>query len=308
MPLSLDGPIRGILLKIGSVLLFLGMQTFIKLAGDEIPAGQVTFFRSAFAFVPIMLYLALRSQLVEAWKTRNPLGHLKRGTLGLIAMALGFFGLMKLPLPEAISLGYATPLVAVAFAAIFLKETVRIYRWSAVVVGIIGVMIVSWPQLTLFRTGGMQSEQAIGALSMLMASVIAGMAMIQVRRLVEEEKTTTIVLYFSVTASILSLLTLPFGWMTLDWQQKLLLVAAGFLGGIAQIFLTECYRHADVSTVAPFEYTSILFGGIVGYSLFGEVPTLNTLIGTVIVAGSGLFIIYRERQLGLERARVRQAA
>lgn len=303
----LKNPMRGIALKVSSVVVFLAMQTFIKLAGSDIPPGQVTFCRSFFALFPIMAYLAYIGQLRAAFYTSNPIGHLKRGTIGIMSMAFGFYGLLHLPLPEAIALGYALPLVAVIFAAVFLGETVRVYRWSAVLVGIVGVAIVSWPKLTLFRNGGMEAEQAAGALCVLLSAVLGGMAMIQVRRLVEEEKTATIVLYFSITASVFSLVSLPFGWLILPWPSALCLIATGFCGGVAQILLTESYRHADVSTIAPFEYTSILLGGIVAYFVFGDVPSVTMLIGTAIVIAAGIFIIYREHQLGIEQRKARSA-
>lgn len=292
---------RGIAFKVASVVVFLAMQTFIKLAGSDIQPGQVTFCRSFFALFPIMIYLGYRGQLRAAFYTANPVGHLKRGTLGIISMGLGFYGLLHLPLPEAIALGYALPLIAVIFAALFLGETVRIYRWSAVLVGMVGVGIVSWPKLTLLSDGGIQAEQAVGAIAVLLASVLGGMAMIQVRRLVEEEKTSTIVLYFSMIASVFSLATLPFGWDVIDLKPQLFLIAAGFCGGVAQILLTESYRHADVSTVAPFEYTSIVMGSIVAYFIFGDIPTASMLLGTAIVVAAGIFIIYREHQLELAR-------
>jgi drug/metabolite transporter (DMT)-like permease len=302
-----ENPMRGIAFKVASVIFFLAMQTFIKLAGSDIQPGQVTFYRSFFALFPIMAFLAYRGQLKSSFYTANPIGHLKRGTLGIISMGLGFYGLLHLPLPEAIALGYALPLVAVIFAAVFLGETVRIYRWSAVFVGLIGVAIVSWPKLTLFREGGVEAEQAIGAVTVLLASVLGGMAMIQVRRLVEEEKTSTIVLYFSLTASTFSLFTVPFGWDFLDLAPQLFLIAAGFCGGIAQILLTESYRHAEVSTIAPFEYTSIVLGSILAYFVFDDTPTTTMVVGTAIIVAAGVFIIYREHRLGAERVAARNA-
>jgi drug/metabolite transporter (DMT)-like permease len=303
----LKSPMRGILMKISSVIVFLGMQTFIKLAGSDIAPGQVTFYRSFFALFPIIAYLAYRKQLRAAFYTANPFGHLKRGTIGIISMGFGFYGLMHLPLPEAIALGYAAPLVAVIFAAVFLGETVRFYRWSAVFFGIVGVAIVSWPKLTLFREGGIEAEQAAGAICVLLSAVMAGMAMIQVRKLVEEERTATIVLYFSMIASLFSLLTLPFGWASLGSSAAFFLVCAGFCGGAGQILLTESYRHADVSTVAPFEYSSILLGGLVGYFVFGDVPGGHMMVGTAIVVAAGIYIIHREHRLGLERRDARKA-
>ena len=301
-------PLRGIMLKVLSVVVFVMMQTCIKAAGPDIPAGQITFYRSAFALVPIMAYLACRRELLAAFYTKSPIGHLKRGTLGILAMIFGFYGLVHLPMPDAIAIGYSMPLIAVVFAALILKETVRLYRWSAVGVGMIGVVIISWPKLTLFNSAGAGSEQALGAAAVLVAAVMGGFAMIQVRQLVRTEKTATIVLYFSITAAVFSILSLPFGWVPLSGFERMCLIASGFFGGLGQILLTESYRQADVSTVAPFEYTSIILGIGIAYALFGDVPTISTLIGTAITVSAGIFIIYREHQLGLERKAARKAS
>lgn len=308
MPVTDPSPLRGILLKVASIIFFLGMQTAIKLVGEGIAPGQITFYRSAFAILPIIGYLAWRGDLRDALKTSNPVGHLKRGIIGILAMGAGFYGLRLLPLPDAIALGYAMPLLAVVFAAIFLKETVRVYRWTAVLIGMVGVMIISWPKLTLFSENGLHSDLAIGAIAVLISAALGAAAMLQVRQLVAEEKTSTIVLYFSVTASLLSLLTLFFGWEPLPASAIGLMVVAGFCGGIGQILLTQSYRYADVSTIAPFEYSSIIFGSMIAFAVFDEVPELSTAIGAMVVVGAGLFIIFREHQLGLERRAARRAA
>ncbi|MGF9692873.1 MULTISPECIES: DMT family transporter [unclassified Rhizobium] len=306
-PVAQD-PLRGIAMKVLSVIVFLGMQTCIKSAGDGIPAGQITFYRSAFALVPILGYLAMRGDLSTAFRTDSPFGHLKRGLLGVMAMACGFYGLIQLPLPDAIAIGYASPLMAVIFAALILKESVRIYRWTAVALGIFGVLIISWPKLSMFESGGMQSTQAMGAVAVLMSAVIGGLAMVQTRQLVRTEKTATIVVYFSLTAAVLSLASYPFGWAVLTLENKIFLVGAGVCGGLGQIFLTESYRHADVSTVAPFDYSSIILGIAIAYVLFGDIPSWSMLIGTAITVSAGIFIIYREHQLGLERKAARKAS
>lgn len=301
MTVAGSNPLRGIVMKVISVVIFVGMQTLIKLSGQGLNPGQITFFRSAFALIPIVLYLAWCGQLRGAFHTQNPFGHVRRGVIGIVSMGLGFYGLVHLPMPEAIAIGYASPLFAVAFAAIFLGEAVRLYRWSAVLIGLFGVLIISWPKLTLFAGGDFGSEAALGAAAVLASAAMAAMAMIQVRLLVQEEKTATIVLYFSIIAAVMSLATIPFGWDWLDARAATFLILSGFCGGIAQIFLTESYRYADVSTIAPFEYTSILLGGIIAFMLFGDVPTVTMLVGTAIVVCAGIFIIWRERQLGVKR-------
>ena len=299
-------PMKGIVLKVLSVVVFVCMSTCIKAAGNGIATGQITFYRSAFAMVPILVFLACRGQLRDAFRTRNVSGHLARGFVGILSMSCGFYGLVHLPLPEAIAIGYAMPLLAVAFAAIFLGEIVRLYRWSAVVIGMVGVLIITWPRLTLFEEGGFGSGEALGAVAVLLSATLGAIAMVLVRKLVQKERTHTIVLYFSLSASVYSLATVPFGWVAMSWQAFFLLMLAGFCGGIAQILLTESYRHADMSTIAPFEYTSIVLGMIIGYVLFGDVPTGTMLAGTAIVVGAGIFIIYREHQLGLERKGARK--
>jgi S-adenosylmethionine uptake transporter len=306
MDAEFSQPMKGISLKVFSVVIFVCMATLIKAAGTGIATGQITFYRSAFAMVPILGYLAFKGHLRTAFYTTDFFGHLARGFIGILAMSFGFYGLVHLPLPEAIAIGYAMPLLAVVFAAVFLKETVRIYRWSAVLVGLVGVMIITWPRLTLMRDGGFGSQEALGALAVLLSAALGAVAMVLVRKLVAKERTHTIVLYFSLSASCFSLLTLPFGWEPLPWNAFLLLMAAGFCGGVAQILLTQSYRYADMSTIAPFEYTSILLGLLIGYFLFDEVPTGVMLIGTAIVVGAGIFIIFREHQLGLERRGARK--
>lgn len=300
-----SSPLRGILLKVLSVIVFLIMSTCIKLAGEGIATGEITFFRSFFAIVPILIYLGWRGQLRTAFHTQSVGGQIARGFVGIISMTLSFYGLVRLPLPDAIAIGYAMPLFSVIFAAVFLKEVLRVYRISAVVIGLIGVLIISWPDLTLVEQGD-GSGAALAALALIGAAILGALAMILVRRLVRTEKSPTIVLYFSVTASAFSLVSLPFGWPSMSYEQTMLLICAGFCGGVAQILLTESYRHAEVSVIAPFEYVSIVFGLIVSYFLFGEVPATMMLVGTAIVICSGIFIIYRERQLGLERKAMRR--
>jgi drug/metabolite transporter (DMT)-like permease len=235
------------------------------------------------------------------------MGHFWRGIFAVGGMGLGFFALTKLPLPEAIAIGYAMPILIVIFGAIYLKETVRLYRWSAVFVGLIGIGIIVWPRLTVFsEPGGAINDLALGALASLGSAVFGAIATMHVRRLVQTERSATIVLYFSITCSLAGLVTIPFGWVWPTLEQWVMLVTAGIAGGIGQILLTEAYRRAEVSVIAPFEYTSLIFSIIIGYVVFRDVPTPTMLIGAMIVVGAGLFIIWREHALGLERRRTRE--
>lgn len=303
-----DRPLTGIALKVMSVAIFVAMQSFIKASGD-VPAGQIVFFRSFFAIFPLLVVMGWSGDLKTAWRTDRPLSHVARGTVGTIAMALGFFALTRLPLPEAITLNYAQPLLVVVFSALFLGERVRMYRWSAVAVGLVGVVIVSWPKLSVFSGGAdMGERELVGVLAAFAAAAASAVAMLLIRNLVTTEKSATIVLWFSVSASVIALLSLPFGWIWLTPAQATFLVLAGFCGGVAQILMTEAYRYAEASTVAPFEYSSLILGLLIGYLAFNDIPTPHMIIGGLIVVGSGIFIVWRERQLGLQRDRARKVA
>jgi drug/metabolite transporter (DMT)-like permease len=297
-------PLRGILFKVLSVTVFMGMASLVKAASADVPAGQAVFFRSFFALPIIFGWLAVRHEMRDGWKTTNPLGHFWRGLVGTTAMGLGFTGLGLLPLPEVTAIGYAAPLLVVVFAAMFLNEQVGVFRLSAVALGMAGVLIVLSPRLSVGADMG--TSETLGAVVVLMGAVFAALAQVFVRRLVATEGTAAIVFWFTITSSALSLLTIPWGWVWPAWDMALMLICAGLLGGIGQIFLTSSYRYADASLVAPFDYTSMILALSIGYFLFDEVPTGTMLIGACVVIVAGVAIILRERHLGLERAQQRK--
>lgn len=300
-------PLRGIAFKLASVLVFIVMASMIKSTADHVPAGQTVFFRSFFAIPVIFVWLAVRRELPGGLKTANPFGHFWRGLMGTLAMGFGFAGLGYLPLPEVTAIGYAAPILTVVFAAMFLGEEVRLFRISAVAMGMVGVMIVVYPRLTVLSGDAAGYLEAFGAMVVLGGAVFASLAQVFVRRLVNTEPTAAIVFYFSLTATALSLITIPFGWVWPTPGEAAILVAAGLLGGVGQILLTSSYREADASLVAPFDYASMIFALGIGYFVFAEVPTLPMLAGAALIVTAGCLIIWRERQLGLERARQRKA-
>jgi drug/metabolite transporter (DMT)-like permease len=219
-------------------------------------------------------------------------------------MFLNFAALARLPLVDATAISFAAPLITVAFAAIFLGERVRIYRWSAVAVGFVGVLVMLWPHFDfehLMVAGS--ATTAIGATCAMASAFTSAGSVIQTRVLTNTESTSSIVFYFSLICAVAGLATWPFGWITPNGSQLAALIALGVLGGLAHIMLTESYRFASASLIAPFDYTTMLWAFLLGYALFGEVPTKYVFIGASIVAAAGLFVIWRERQLGLRRMR-----
>lgn len=295
---------RAIIFKVLSVLLFVVMAGIIKSVSGHVPPGQSVFFRSLFAIPVIVVWLAMRKELRIGFKTQNPMNHVWRGVIGTSAMAMTFGALGLLPLPEMTAIGYAMPIFVVVFAAMFLNEQVRLFRLMTVAVGLVGVMIIMAPRLSV---DVIDVSETLGAVLALGSAVTAALAQVFIRKLTKTETTSSIVFWFSVTATGLSLLTIYWGWVVPTPKEAALLVLAGIIGGVGQILLTSSYRLADASFVAPFEYASMLFSIAIGFAFFDEVPTSTTLIGASVVIFAGILIIWRERQLGLERTKTRKA-
>ena len=301
--------LKAVLLKLTSALLFSVMAALVRFVSDVTPVGEVVFCRSFFAIPPVMVIYAWRGELAAAFRTARPFGHLGRGAISVAGMFFNFAALARLPIVDVTTITFASPLITVALSAWILKERVRIYRWSAVAVGFIGVVVMLWPHLDVARyTAAASSAATFGALLAMASAFTNAASVVQTRRLTDTETTSSIVLYFSLFCALGGLLTLPFGWIVPSPPQLAALVALGVFGGLSHILLTESYRYAPASLVAPLDYTALLWAFILGYWFFGELPTATVYVGAAIVAGSGLFVIWRERQLGLERARARAAS
>ncbi|WP_299281717.1 DMT family transporter [uncultured Tateyamaria sp.] len=302
-PSTQNKPGTAIALKLMAVFLFMVMAAMIKVATQNVPAGQAVFFRSLFAMPIIVAWIWQRSEIREALIPNNLRGHIWRGLFGTSAMALTFAGLGLLPLPEVTAIGYATPMFTVILAAVMLSERIRLFRISAVALGLVGVMIVMWPRLTVDSLG---TAASLGAIMVLAAAILRALVQIHIRTLVKTEHTAAIVFYFSLTATVLSLLSLPFGWVIPAGRDLALLIGAGLIGGVAQILVTSSYRFGAASMLAPFDYASLIFAAVIGYVIFAEIPTSATVIGASLVVLGGVLIIWRERHLGMDRRKARQ--
>lgn len=291
-------PLIGIALVLAAILAFTLMSALVRFLGQNIPLGEVVFTRSVFALVPLLAMITWRGELATALHTRNPLAHFSRSVTGAIAMFLNFAALVLLPLADATAIGFAMPIFTVVLAAIFLGEVIRVRRWSAVGVGFIGVLVMLSPYIGATPRG---DGATLGAFLALAGALAVAIAMTQVRHLSRTESTSSLVFYFSITCCLAGLATIPWGWaMPTPWEFTLM-VAMGLLGGIGQILITESYRYAPASVVAPFAYTAMIYSIVIGYFWFGEVPKPIVLAGAAIVIAAGLFVIWRERKLGLDR-------
>lgn len=301
-------PLTGIILKILSALAFTLMSAVAKVISSRYPVGEIIFCRSFFALFPLIVWLQWRGELPSALHTKNIGGHLKRSLIGSLGMFCGFSALALLPLPDAVAIGYAAPLMVVVLAAIVLKERIRMYRWSAVVIGFIGVLIMLSPHLDASDLArGLSPGPTLGAALALMGAFCSAGATIEIRRLTTTEKTGAIVFYFMAMTTLLGLATSLLGWTMPDRMDAGFLVLIGILGGFGQIMLTQSYRFADTSLIAPFEYTTMIWAVAVGWFFFGEVPVKAIAIGSAIVVLAGLFVIWREHHLGLLRRETREA-
>lgn len=293
-------PTTGILLKLGSVFLFTLMGAILKATAPIVPTGEQVFFRSFFGIPVILAWLALKGELATGLRTANPMAHAYRGIIGTISMGCGFAGLGLLPFPETTALNYAMPLMTVIFAAMFLNERVGVFRLGMVGLGFAGVLIILSQRLSV-GVGNASPEQTLGAMLTLTGAAFGALVQIFISRMVLTEKTSAVVFWFLVTASVLSLVTLPFGWVVPDAGTAALLIAAGLFGGLAQIMLTSSYRFADASLVAPFDYASMLMAIAIGWFVFGEPTTARMLAGAAVIIAAGVAIILRERRLGIRR-------
>lgn len=305
-------PLKGIAFKIAATFSFFLMVSCIKLVSEAVPITQVVFARNLFGMIPILLMMGYNGQLLTAPLTKRPGTHISRAVIGVSAMMCNFIALTLIPLPDATAIGFAIPLIVVVLAALVLKETVRIYRWSAVAVGFVGVIITVLPHIG--QGSGDTFSQNLGVTMAFASAFLSAFAMITVRKLCETERTSTIVFWFTMASTVMSFLTLPVGWIYPEiawsqpnWLDMLYLIGVGVFGGIGQLLLTQSYRFADASTIAPFDYVNMVWAILFGYLIFSEVPTPEVLIGSAIVIAAGIFVIYRERQLGYDRTRPARA-
>lgn len=294
----------GIGLQLGATFLFTLMGALIRYVGDRIPIGEQIFARSFLALIPLMIMLLWRGEVKSALRMKSPLRHFTRAFTGIAAMVLMFLGLARLPLADSTAISFVTPLFNVALAAIFLSERVRLWRWSAVFVGFVGVIVMLSPHL---GSAEMTNAAAAGALMTLCGAFFTAAAMTQVRSMVNIETTASLVFSFQLIAACCGLLMFPWTWIMPTPGDALALLGIGVFGGIAQILLTESYRHAPASVVAPFSYTSMIWAVVLGYFLFRELPDTIVLVGAAIVVAAGLFVIFRERALGINRQKEKEA-
>lgn len=275
---------RGIAYMLGAVFIFSAANVLVKWASATYPVGEIAFFRTFVALFPTLVLVAGHGGIARL-RTRHPLSHLLRGGVGMASMLLIYYAFMALPIAEATAIGFAGPLFMTALSVPMLGEKVGVYRWSAIVVGFMGVLLITRPGRDILN---------LGALAAVTSAASYAVAMLLVRQMCKTEHPVTITFYFTAFGSLVMGCLLPFGWVTPDGPGLAALSAVGIAGGIGQYLQTEAFRLAPAAVAAPFNYVSIVFAGVFGYLIWDEVPTVPVVAGSAIVIVSGLFIIYRE--------------
>jgi drug/metabolite transporter (DMT)-like permease len=273
------------------------MYAVIKLAGP-VPVGEVIFFRAAFALVPLFILSFWTVGPRAVIQTDKLWFHIVRSSAGISSMFLGFSAIKLLPLADITAYSFVMPIFVVVLAALWLREDVGPYRGFAVVAGFFGMLLMTEAH------GGIATIVASGfsagsGLS-LTAAFLSAFVVIFIRQMSSTERSETIVFYFMVVSALVSAATMLWHRVPLTPVMTLLLVLCGILGGVGQICMTYSYRYAEPSLLAPFDYVAIVWAVSLGYLMFHEIPAPLVLAGAAIVICSGLFIVWRERQLHRE--------
>lgn len=286
------------MLKLAATLAFSLMYAVIKLAGD-VPVGEVVFFRAVFSMVPLLALSTFTIGPLAIMRTSRPFHHIARSAAGISAMFLNFWALAMLPLADITAFSFVAPIFAVVLAALMLAEHVGPFRWGAVLAGFAGTLLMIQPHGGLGHLVHIGSSAGFsrGAMLALSGAFLSSFVVVFIRQMSATERSETIVFYFMLISAIVGGATMIWFRAPLTFANTPWLVLCGLLGGIGQICMTYCYRYAEPSLLAPFDYAAMLWAVALGYFIFREIPEPMVMAGAVVVSGAGIFIVWRERNL-----------
>ena len=277
-----------------SVCAFSIMDIIVKWS-EAYPLGQVLFFRGFFG---VILYFIImpRDRIKDFYLTKRPGLHFLRCMSGLIALVAIFIALRNLPLATVVSISFAAPIFTTIFSIFLLSEKVGMFRWIAVLVGFIGIIIITEPGFSSFN---------IYFIYPIIFCLGLSYVAIAIRQLSTTEPVWLISLYFSIAITLASLVTLPYGWVIPNFGDLILLMLIGVFGGLANLWLGQSYKLAEVSLVSPLKYLALVFAIAFGYFIWGEIPSFKTLLGAALVIISSIIIfrreIYLKKQVSISR-------
>nr|WP_289846937.1 DMT family transporter [Tritonibacter mobilis] len=285
-------------MRILAVFLITAMSALIHAVGQQAELGQIIFWRSAVALVPITIYAALRrgaqAGLRAQLSTRNPRGHILRSLFGAFAMLCSFASLIWLPVANAQALSYLAPVLTLPLAAHFLGERLSVPVILGAILGLLGAVAFLWDA---HETPGQGALWGIGA--GLAYALTMAVVRVHVKALTRNETPAAIAFYFALTCSVIGLATLPFGWLALTPSVWALLIGAGLLGGLAHIASTEAVARSPISALAVFDYTGLIWAMLFDLLLFSHVPTPLSWLGIIAIAAAALFGAWRPKPLAV---------
>jgi drug/metabolite transporter (DMT)-like permease len=258
--------------------------------GQGTPSGQTIFARGVISIVVLAL-IAWRTDRLHLLKTSNWRAHALRSLAGTVSMFCLFTALTMIPLADVTAITYMAPMFLTILAMVFLGERIHRYRWGALVLGFVGVLIMIGPHFSIGTAG------SLGSMAALAAALFTAIAMTSLRAMSLAEHAITITFYFSLTFMVCAGLTALQGWPLPTFTQACLIVLAGLFGVFGQLLMTYSYRYAEASTIAPLEYTSMIMAITLGYAFFDEVPEVSVWIGAPLVIAAGSIVLWREHFL-----------
>lgn len=279
---------QALLFMLASTLILASMHGLVRLLSGELHPFVIVFFRNAFGLLAILPLLARHG--LPSLRTNNKKLHLFRALVGIIAMMFFFYGLSKVPLANATALSFSTTLFATVSAAVFLRETVRIRRWLAIIVGLIGVLIVLRPNFTDFNNY---------SLLLVVAAIAWGTSVTIVKKLTQTESSFTIVALMSTSLTILSVPFAWYFWETPSVSELFALLAVGAMATAGHLLMTEALKRSDVGIVMSIDFTRLIWTSLIGIWFFSEPLEQHTVIGALIIFGAGWYIIFRESRIGV---------
>jgi len=259
------------------------MDLIVKWSVDY-PIGQVLFFRGFFGVI-FYFFVIPRERLHDFYKTTRPGLHALRCGSGLIALVAIFIALRELPLATVVSISFAAPIFTTIFSIFLLSEKVGIFRWMAVIIGFLGIIIITEPGI---------AELNIFYIFPIIFCLGLSYVAITIRQLSTTEPVWLISFYFSLSITFLSFFTIPQGWVVPSANDFIFLSFVGIFGGVANLWLSQSYKYSEVSLVTPLKYLALVFAIFFGYFIWNEIPTVKTLLGAFLVIISTLIIFRRE--------------
>lgn len=289
IPVVFTGTSGALLLALLATAIFAGMHALVRHVSGGLHPFEIAFFRSIFGLLAIapLMWRVGPSVLVS----RNPRLLAVRGLVGGLSLITWFYGLSIVPLATATALSFTSVIFASIGAAIFLKERMRLRRWTAVIFGFAGVLIIVRPGFAVFDAG---------SLLIVLAAVLWGVSIVLVKTIARTDETVTIVAWTAMWLIVATAVPAWFVWITPTWTQLAWLLLIGILGTVGTFAWTQALKTADASLVIPTDFTRLVWAGAIGFVAFGEIPDQWMWIGAALIIGSTLYIGLRESRLARE--------